>query len=191
MTALFATAVAVGVIRNRRFQLNQQAHEDLARELGMKLAFESPRAYRIFGRYRGYEALIAPVEMPPAVRESVPLATKASLSMTNPNRKRLYVFPQQTPLVALLPDDAAVKVTHPAQDWLEIRTDDLLFSSLILSEDVNISLGAFFQQHPRAILYLMDDELACILPGLIHKNVAVSTVIQAINLLCDLKDELN
>lgn len=185
-------AVAVGVWRNRRYQTLKELHEAMAERLGLNLAFQFARNYRMFGKYRGYQASVFAIEIKQDQATQPQYATKLQLEMKNPNQKCLRMYPkEENDFVRLFPMEQASPVQHDASNWLTIDSNDLFLTSLILSEDVKISMGVFFKAQPDAIVYLQDDELACILPGLLEEPVQLEAYQTALDLLCDIKDELN
>jgi len=182
---------AIAIIRHRRFQKRQELHGRLAADMGLKFTFQYPHQYRVYGNYKGYPISVFPIELLRESKDKVKYASKISIPMVNPNRKSIRIHPKGSELAQLIPIDQALKVKHPAQSWLSIDTNDFLFSSLILSDDIKISLGAFFQSLGKGIVYIQDDELACILPGLLQAEDQIAHYVSALDLLCEIKDELN
>ena len=67
----------------------------------------------------------------------------------------------------------------------------MIFSSLILSDNVKISIFEAFKDIPSGLLVIEDKEMYFILPGKIDNDVKISQSEKIINLMCDMKDELN
>lgn len=192
LVLIIATAFIVGMIRNRNFQYRQELHETVARQTNLKLAYQSPQQYKMYGEYRGYPVKISSIELMKSSKEDVKFVSKIRIDMINPNRKSILISLPGASLTKLVPLDDPVKVKHNAQEWLDIYTNDMMFSSLLLSDDVKISVGAFFQsKEQNGVIYIYDDELACIFPELLLKSDQVNVYKKALDVLCDIKDELN
>ena len=82
-------------------------------------------------------------------------------------------------------------VRHDLGEWLQITTNDLLFASLILSDDIKISLYDTFNKIDAGLVYIEDEELAFIFPELLTDPEQVASIEKMIQLIVDIKDELN
>lgn len=187
-------AIAIGVIRNRRFKRLEQLHTDLASSLGLDTAFSSPSSYSIFGTHREYPVKISPLNLAlPGNKEPV-WVTKVSIPMVNPVRKMIRVArrsPDHDELESIVQVAKVDSVSHDLEPWLDIQTNDLMFSSIILSENVKISIHQVFRQLTSGVLYIEDDELAIVMPGLIKTTEQSHLASLGASTLCDIKDELN
>ena len=186
-------SIWVGFSRNRRFRRKENLHRELGRRHGLRLAYQSERDLTLFGTYRGYPLRIEAVP----VRlngEVVTTALQCSLPMVNPTRKALRIAKRSPALpawdqVAVI--DRPIHFRHDLGDWLEIQTNDFLFASRILSDNVKISLFEAFKPLEGAVLYVEDAALAFLSPQLMTTPEAQAQVQKAIDLLADMKDELN
>jgi len=194
ITLLAVGSIAVGVIRNRRFRKKELLHQELAKKLGLQVAYLNERDFNLFGTYREYALRIEAVPIVPIGATKGPTALKLSLPMTNPNLKSLRVgkhssqYPELSEYRLI---DRPAAFPHKVADWLEITTNDLMFSSLLLSDDVKISLYEVLKPLPAALLYVQDEELALITPLLLTEEDRLTEMKQMADLLCDMKDELN
>ena len=113
--------------------------------------------------------------------------------MVNPNRKALRIRRKETlssglDQIAII--DRPVQLSNGMGGEMEMLTNDFLFSGLILSDDVKITLYEVFQLAQDGLLYLFDDELAFLSPHLITTQDQIETWQKIADLLCDMKDEL-
>ncbi|MEM6803330.1 MAG: hypothetical protein AAF696_18125 [Bacteroidota bacterium] len=115
--------------------------------------------------------------------------------MTNPLRKCLRILKTNPPnpdLAAIVPLDKLLTVKHDLGDYLDIHTNDLVFSSLILSENARISIHDAMSNIPgAAIMYIQDEELSCIVPSLLTRSDQLGKFHKIVDALADMKDELN
>ena len=191
---LAAGSIGVGVFRNRRFKAKELLHLTLAESLGLELAFASPQQYSIFGHYNSYPVRIEGVNLARPGSKEAAWFTHTSIPMTNPLRKMIRVskrhsgFEELESLVQVARPDS---VSHDLSDELDIQTNDLMFASVILSENVKISLHQLFQQVPAGVLAIEDDSLFMTFPGLMTNEEQQQISSLAVQTLTDIKDELN
>ena len=194
ISALTLGSVAVGVIRNRRFRLKELLHQKLAKKLGLQVAYLNERDFNLFGTYREYALRIEafPILLPG--EKQGPMGVKLSLPMTNPNLKSLRIgkdsdlHPELSQYRLI---DRPTAFPHEVAPWLKITTNDLMFASLLLADDVKITLYEVFKPLSGALLYVQDEELAFITPRLLTEPEALQELQSVADLLCDMKDELN
>lgn len=186
--------VAIGVIRNRRFKAVEDLHESLGKRLDLDMAYASPKDYTLFGNHRDYSIKIFPINVALPGTNEPKWFTKVVIPMVNPVRKMLRVSrrsSQYSELENLVQVARVDSVSHDLAPWLDIQTNDLMFSSIVLSENVKISIHQVFNQLVSGLLYIDDDELAIMIPGLIHSQEEPEIVYLGAQALCDMKDELN
>lgn len=190
-----AGSVAVGVTRNRRFRRKERLHQQMAEQLGLKVAYLNEKDFNLFGNYQDYALRLEAVELRPDRADSQPLTVlKASIPMVNPNRKALRVVRENDAYPRLnrhLSLDRPISLDHHIAPWLQLTTNDVMFSGIILSEDVKISLFEVFNQFEVALLSLYDEELAFFAPLFLTNEAGLKKWQRAVDLLVEIKDELN
>ncbi|MEM8901694.1 MAG: hypothetical protein AAGC85_26535, partial [Bacteroidota bacterium] len=121
-------------------------------------------------------------------------AVKISLPMINPNLMAIRISRndvEPSPLLNQIPVYRPQPVSHSIAPWLEVLTNDLMFSHRILSDEIKMDMVVSFKSVPEAILYVMDNELACLIPGLLNEKYPAEAYKQFLALLISIKDELN
>ncbi|MCB0837499.1 MAG: hypothetical protein KDD63_02855, partial [Bacteroidetes bacterium] len=178
-----------GVRQYRRFRFIENMHRNLAEKTGLHPAYLNERSFNIFGSYRGYPLKITPFMI---VKQS--LAVRFTIPMINPNlkwfsaSKNLEAIPGFDQVTF---HDKASDISQDIDPQIKIRSNDMIFSSLILSDNVKISIFEAFKDIPSGLLVIEDKEMYFILPGKIDNDVKISQSEKIINLMCDMKDELN
>lgn len=180
-------------IRYVRWAKIEKLHQRLGSEHDLQVAYLNSKAFTIFGSYRTYSVHIEALTLSDSASKSIQ-GIKCQLPMTNPNRKALRIAhfgskSEHLNQIALI--DKPVVIKHGFGDNIEVLTNDLLFSGIILSDDVKISLYEVLKEVDSALLYLYDAELAFIWPKSLGEENELSHWSKIINLLCDMKDELN
>lgn len=186
--------ITIGVIRNRRFKAIEDLHVSLGKRLDLDIAFASPVSYTLFGSHRGYSIKVQPQNLAIPGDKKPKWFTKVGIPMVNPVRKMLRISrrsPQFTELENLVQVARVDSVSHDLEPWLDIQTNDLMFASIILSENVKISIHQVFHQLISGLLYIEDDEIALVIPGLLRSDEELKLAYLAAQTLCDMKDELN
>ncbi|MEL6629362.1 MAG: hypothetical protein AAFQ83_14715 [Bacteroidota bacterium] len=194
MSILAIASVTAAIIRNRNFRKKEKLHEGLGETYGLSLAYASERSFTLFGTYQDYSLRIEPVELPNRSRETILEALKISIPMVNPQRKLFRAIKplEELPHLDIIADlDQPSFVRHDLGEWLQITTNDLLFASLILSDDIKISLYDTFNKIDAGLVYIEDEELAFIFPELLTDPEQVASIEKMIQLIVDIKDELN
>ncbi|MEO0469517.1 MAG: hypothetical protein AAF206_07855 [Bacteroidota bacterium] len=191
MITLMLIALAIGMIRNRRFHLQEARHKKFAKKYDLNLAYMNEKDFTMFGNFRSYPITLCNAEAgnPEAIQ-----GVKIYIPMTNPSRKSIRIVrgdDKHPPLVQFAPFAHALRIPFDVAFSLRAETNDLVFSSLILSDDVRIGIYQLFNKIEAGILYLHDEELACFFPDFfVHNNMA-NLYHEAMELLADIKDELN
>ena len=188
-----AGSIAIGVYRNRRFRAMELRHSGLAESLGLEIAFADPRQYAIFGNLRGYPIRIEPVNLAEPGSKTPAWHTKIHLQVQNPLRKMIRIARRSpgTPLLdRIVPLNRLDSLAHDLDPWMNLQTNDMMFASILLSDEVKISIHLAFRDCEAAVLYIEDDELAWVMPGLLADEAASRQLTLAADLLCDMKDEL-
>jgi len=194
MSILAIASVTAAIIRNRNFRKKEKLHEGLGETYGLSLAYASERSFTLFGTYQEYSLRIEPVELPNRSRETILEALKISIPMVNPQRKLFRAIKplEELPHLDIIADlDQPSFVRHDLGEWLQITTNDLLFASLILSDDIKISLYDTFNKIDAGLVFIEDEELAFIFPELLTDSEQVVSIEKMIQLIVDIKDELN
>ncbi|MEO1806199.1 MAG: hypothetical protein AAFU33_15390 [Bacteroidota bacterium] len=194
MSILAIASVTAAIIRNRNFRKKEKLHEGLGETYGLSLAYASERSFTLFGTYQDYSLRIEPVELPNRSRETILEALKISIPMVNPQRKLFRAIKplEELPHLDIIADlDQPSFVRHDLGEWLQITTNDLLFASLILSDDIKISLYDTFNKIDAGLVYIEDEELAFIFPELLTDPEQIASIEKMIQLIVDIKDELN
>jgi hypothetical protein len=180
--------------RQRRFHRRQALLQKLSEDHGLQLAFMNHRSFQIFGQTRNYPVQIEAILLssPGVKRPSYGL--QLTLPMTNPNRKAFRVGKGEASAPALQTTaviDRPIQLDHGIAEWLSIQTNDAMFSGLILSDDVKISLFELFQPMEAGLLYVYDETLRFVVPRLLETEDQLTSLSKGLHLLCDIKDELN
>ncbi|MEM6765843.1 MAG: hypothetical protein AAF824_07255 [Bacteroidota bacterium] len=186
--------LAIILYRNRLFRLKQGVHEQLASDLGLKITYTEQQDFTIFGENRTYPVHITPHHAALAGKKKVRWSVKTSVPMVNPNLMAIRISRndvEPSPFLDQVPVYKPQTLAHSIAPWLEVLTNDLMFSHRILSDDIKMDLVVAFKQVPEAILFVMDNELACIIPGLLYENYPPEVYKAFLNLLLNIKDELN
>jgi hypothetical protein len=187
-------ALAVGIIRNRAFSRKEKLHYRFAERHGLQIGYMNEENFTVYGKYRGYPVQIASVFLRSRHEKAGQTVVKCILPIVNPNRVALRAA-RRGPSAAALDEQAVIDrpqfVRHGIADWLEIQTNDMMFSSVILSEDVKITLYEVFSRLEAGLLCVYDEEMAFYLPLLLTSEEALETFSRALDLICDMKDELN
>lgn len=195
VSILAVVSVTAAIIRNRNFKKKQRLHQHLESKYGLSLAYASENSFTLFGKYQDYKLRIEPIEIPDRMRETLLDGLKISIPMVNPQRKLFRILRKEEGLphlnlIAAL--DHPSFVPHDLGKWLEITTNDLVFASLILSDDIKISIyDTFNKLDTGGVLYIEDEELAFILPELLVDEEQLPIIEKMINLVVEVKDELN
>jgi len=185
-------AIATGMIRNRNFKKKQEIYQKFSQQNGLKLAFRNPKNFTLFGEYRGFSIRIEPYRE----LSQNPLSSKGvifQLPLVNPHLKALRIVRKNEKypwIQGFYPIDNPIQVNKQLGKDVTIQTNDMLFSSFILSEDLLIDLGVLFTRIDSGIIFIHNDMLGCIIPQYLYEK-DMSTVWQlVIDLLCNMKDEL-
>ena len=194
--SLIALAIIViGIIRNRNFSRKEKLHQEFSKKNGLQLAYIHERQFNMYGNYRGYPVLIESFgySLPENKKKILP-TIKFSIPITNPMRKcfkaekGINVYPQ---LANLAPLDKGINVKHGMGEEISMTTNDMLFSSRILSEEVRISIFEAFKNQEGGVLFLQDENLSFATPLLLIQENTMKSWQKMLDLLCDIKDELN
>ncbi|MEO0897055.1 MAG: hypothetical protein AAFY71_11695 [Bacteroidota bacterium] len=187
-------AFLIGFIRNRNFDRKEKLHKNLAVRLGLSLSYQSEEDFLIFGTYKDYKVRLETIEIRTRDNQDGIPALKWNIPMINPQLKILRIakdnpsYPQLTSLAYL---DRPVNMAHDLGEWLSITTNDLMFGSILLSDDLKISLFEVFNPIEGGLLYIDGEELAIVRPHLILKEEDMKWYQKGLDLICDIKDELN
>lgn len=182
------TATIVGVIRHKRFNRWEKLHKRFAHRRNLQHNFQHFSRFHHYGSYREYQ-----IEITPELIDKV-WFTRFSIAMINPNRKALRIakaneaFPSFKELAII---DHPFEIQHDLGDWLTMQTNDLIFSSLVLSDDIRISLHEALNALPAGLIFLYDESLSFLRPGMLDQEPDLLQFEKALDLLCDIKDELN
>lgn len=180
-------------IRYVKWAKIEKLHQRLGSEHDLQVAYLNSKAFTIFGSFRNYSIHIEAIALSDLESKSI-LGVKCQLPMTNPNRKALriaHLGSKSAYLNQLAVIDRPVVIKHGFGENIEVLTNDLLFSGIILSDDVKISLYEVLKEVDSALLYLYDTELVFIWPESLTEDSDLIHWSKVINLLCDMKDELN
>jgi hypothetical protein len=163
----------------------------------MQLAYMNEQQAVWYGNYRGYALRIETVLIPvpgPRGRALHRPALRFALPMHNPSLKVLRIarrHPDASWLDAIALPDRLTPFPHGIAPWLDIQSNDMLFSSLILSDDLKISLYDVFSRLEAGLMCICDDEMRFFYPGLLPDSSDLSLMLKIADLLCDAKDQLN
>ncbi len=191
---LIGGAFVIGMVRRRNFDRKENLHKQLARRLGISLSYLNHKDFTLFGNYRGYNLRLEVVDLSDRDKKEKRLYLKCAIPMINPQLKVLRIEKadpafQEMDKLAIL--DRPVHMPHDIGDWLAISTNDMMFGSILLSDDLKISLFEVLKPAEAALLYIEGEELAFVSPQLILDENQIEYYQKATDLLADIKDELN
>lgn len=191
---VIAIAIIVGIRRHRRFRNQEQRHLNLAGQLGIRSAYMSPDAFTLYGNFQGYDLRIEPIPLPMMGTDKPFPILKARIPMVNPNLKILVIskgVKEIQPIQRLIQLDRPVHMSHQLGDWLSITTNDLMFASVLLTDDIKISLYELFSKLDQGLMYIQDEELAFILPSLLTEDPYIKQIQKAAQVMVEIKEELS
>lgn len=191
---LIGGAFVVGMLRNRKFDRIENLHKSLARQLGLSISYLNQKDFTLFGKYRGYKVRIEGIKLPSEDRTETLPAIKCSVQMVNPQLKCLRVEKKAESFsyfnkLAFIP--RPFNMNHNIGDWLSITTNDMMFASILLSDDLKISLFETFNPVENAILYIEGEEMVFLGLDLMEEQDRVNYYAGVLDLLADIKDDLN
>lgn len=175
------------IIHHRRFLKREAMYRELASDLTLHIAYTDYRDFTIFGKFRDYQVKIIPYDRLPGYQ-----MIQYLIPMVNPNLKWLKISknPQQA-MPVISHHDKAMQVKHDIGGDISIETNDMIFSSLILSDNVKISIHDTFRDIEAGELFIEGDSMAFITPNPLRSEEDIRAGEKIINLMCDMKDELN
>ncbi len=182
------TAIIVGYRRHRRYNRWEMLHKRFAKRRSLKVNFIHQDNFQFYGSYRDYKVIVKP-ELIDEV-----LYSAFTIEMINPNRKALRIAKKSESAPTLNSRaviDHPFNIKHDIGKWLIMETNDLVFSSLVLSDDIRISLHEIFSKYDAALLFIYDEELCLLVPKTLDREEDITPYEKALELLCDIKDELN
>lgn len=185
-------SLGIGIWRHRLFRYKERLHHQLAADLGLQVVYTREDSFRIFGHIKGYHLSVYPVVLRDAKGKPTQPAIQLSIPMTNPQRKGWRVLKSHPDYPAYAQLGQPNRPMRVAQELpgLEISSNDLLFSSVVLSDDLKINIHNLFKQLPAAVLFIEDETLACYLPGHAVRPEVCQWVKEAAAILVDIKEEL-
>ncbi|MEM6631754.1 MAG: hypothetical protein AAF694_18915 [Bacteroidota bacterium] len=184
--------IAIGVSRNRSFKKKHDLFQKFAEENSLGLAFHNPFNFRFYGNDPKNTVRIEPYRGLVSGSNSVK-GTIFTLSLINPELKTLKIFKlhEEYPWLSnLLPIDNAIQIKNNLGEKVQIQTNDMLFSSFLLSQDIIIDLGVLFNRIDAGVIYIYGDELGCIIPYFVYEEGMYNTWGKVLDLLLNLKAEL-
>lgn len=185
-------AIATGILRNKRFRKKQNIYHQFTSKNHLKLAFRNPKNFTIYGEYRGFSIRVEPNrELKQNGNSSDGVIFQ--LPLVNPNLKAIRIVKKNNKypwIQGLFPIDQVVAVKNTLGDEVIIQTNDMLFSSFLLSEDLLIDMGVLFTKLDAGIIFIHNDVLGCIIPHYIYENNMEEVWQRVMDILCDIKEEL-
>ncbi|MEL7340083.1 MAG: hypothetical protein AAGM67_06320 [Bacteroidota bacterium] len=181
-------AILVGYRRHKRYGRWEKLHARFAKRRSLKHNFIHQDNFQFYGSYRDYKVQVKPEKIDER------LFSRFCIEMINPNRKALRISRSNEAFPSLEKEaiiDHPFPIKHDIGEWLVMQTNDLLFSSLILSDDIRISLHEVFSKYEAALLYIYDEELVLLIPQTLEYEEDMIKYEKALEILCDIKDELN
>ncbi|MCI4670182.1 MAG: hypothetical protein MRZ79_18745 [Bacteroidia bacterium] len=191
---LIGGAFVIGMLRNRKFDQIQKLHKQLSVQLGLSLSYLNHRDFTIFGKYQSYQLRIETVELPSSDGSSKLTAVKCSIPMVNPQLKVLRIekkeesFEYFNHIAAIT---RPISMPHNIGEWLNITTNDMMFASILLSDDLKISIFENLNPLKNSIVFIEGEELAFIGLELIEDESRIELYKKGVELLVEIKNELN
>lgn len=193
LTVTFILIMAVAFYFVRSAFVKEKLHQALSNHFGLRGNYVNEKNFKLYGKHRNYKLTIEAVKVP--ISSAKANSIKLSVPMVNPTRKCLRISkhdPSHPDLENIVPLDKLLAVKHDMGDWMQINTNDLVFSSLVLGENARISIYESLKDlKTGAIMYIQDEELACVVPGLLKRNSQLEPLYKIVRALIDMKEELN
>ena len=192
LVSMTLLVIGIGVIRNFNFKKKHDIFIRFAEKKGLGLSFHNPFNFTFFGKDPKNSLRIEPYRGLIAAQNSVK-GVIFSLPIINPEMKALKIVkPHEsyTWLTGIMPIDNALKIGHDLGQQVVMHTNDMLFSSYMLSQDIIIDLGVLFNRVEAGIVYVYGDKLGCIIPHFVYEDDMYDTWEKVVELLFNLKAEL-
>ncbi len=184
--------IGIGVTRNYNFKKKHDVFLRFAEDMSLGLSFHNPFNFTFFGKDPKNSIRIEPYRGLVNSQNSVK-GVNFSLSIINPELKALKIVKPHdnyTWLTSIMPIDQALKIGHNLGEKVMMHTNDMLFSSYVLSQDIIIDLGVLFNRVEAGVVYIYGDKLGCIIPHFVFEDQMYDTWGKIVKLLFDLKTEL-
>lgn len=196
LAAIIVLGLSIATVLIMAYNRKEKLHQQLSNQFGLRGNYVNEKKFKLFGKNRNYKLVIESDNLggiydPKKGGNSI----KFSIPVTNPTRKCLRILKEDSSnpkLANIVPLDKLLEVKHDMGDWLKIHTNDLVFSSLVLGENARISIVESFKNlNHGAIIYIQDEELACVFPTLLKHKSQLESLYRIAGTLADMKDELN
>lgn len=167
----------------RRDERQRRPFAATAAALGLSLTYAHPHDLMMAGKYRSYSASVVSL----SGKGTPPLPCyKASLSMINPQSKLLMVSKGAIWEDQRMDRSRMISLKDTFSTGLVASSNDLMFSSVLLSDKVKEAIEQFFAAIHAGELIFVEDELSLIVPA----EKGASAISASLDLLADIKDSL-
>ena len=182
---LIAGTIAMLAFFLLRRKQARKPFEQVATSLGLDLTYSHPQDFMLSGWYRSYPLTL--ITLPIATQASPTLPCyKASVPMTNPQGKIFVVEKGSLRYDRELAAAPLIPLKETFSPGLTGRSNDLLFSSVLLTEQVKATIERFFAGVYMGQLFIAGDELTVIVAN--EKRADLLPL--CMDLLADIKDSL-
>lgn len=194
---LIACSALLGLgflLQHFRYKRKARLHHQFADKVGLKLDYRNPQQFTFFGHYRDYPVRIQRLPgLAPGQKSSLS-PIKFSITLNNPMRKCWVVEKPGDPSLSVqhwVVLNQSISIKHDLSEKLLISTNDMMLSARILSDNVKISVADTFRSLPAGLMYIQDEELVVLTQLGLQQEADLPLYKKMLDLLCDVKDELN
>ncbi len=175
-----------GLLAIRSFQQKRKPFEFLAEKLGLELSYNSATEFMLRGRYRGYPVTALAVQEE-TKDGSQAILYKVSIPMINPQEKMLLVYTGKDRYSTRIDESRKIPLQETFAPPIQAFTNDLLFSSFVLTESIRMKIEKVCSNLSDAGLFISEDELTF----LANAQEDANSIQTLLDLLADIKDSLN
>lgn len=175
-----------GLLAIRSFHQKRKPFELLAEQMGLELSYSSAIEFMLRGRYRGYPVTALAVQEE-TKDGSQAVLYKASIPMINPQEKMLLVYTGKDRYSTRIDESRKIPLQETFAPPIQAFTNDLLFSSFVLTEPIRMKIEKVCSTFSDAGLFISEDELTF----LANTQKEADSIQTLLDLLADIKDSLN
>ncbi|MFN0201629.1 MAG: hypothetical protein ACKVTZ_08920 [Bacteroidia bacterium] len=186
---LLVVALSVGAYFYFHIHQIQIRNRAFAQKTGLSLTGSYIRPI-LNGSYRGYEIAIDTILEDKGKRARW---VKIAVKMQNPNEKSLHIYHSQD--VSIFPEEYLAEIGETQlkehfRGTTQGKTNDLFFSSLLLTDEIKRQIGIEMPKHSDTLLFFQGEELAYLSPCIASFESSQTEWLTQLNLICNMKDAL-
>ena len=190
---LFSIMLMLWILyQNRGGSKIQYQLDQFAKDKDIKLSYSRRDDFLMYGKYKAFDLQIYPWQ-PPGFKPSRPYLF-FSVRMHNPMLKAVQVIkanPAFPEFHSTYFEKLPINYKHDFGPSIEIYTNDIMFSSILFSEDVKIDLGLAFQKLEAAAWFISGDTMGFIKPQDWDHSKITLYWDEILDLLTSVKEELS